>query len=248
MPKQLAMVILSLGLYGGRLLAQAAPRVVLLELFTSEGCSSCPPADALLKQLNGTRTAAGDLVVGISEHVTYWNQLGWRDPFSTDVSTDRQSAYGRRFGLGEVYTPQMVVNGEQEVLGSDPAAVAQAFSRLKKVSAVSVQVVGVKAEGDGMALTFRVSAGTAKVDIYAVVAEDAASSRVARGENAGRTLAHVAVASTFVKVATASTDGEKTVHVAGVPAREAGTGKRHMIVFAQSAGLGPVLAVDTLAF
>jgi hypothetical protein len=74
--------------------AQTAPRprTILLELFTSEGCSSCPPADALLARLNGAKTNAGDLIVGISEHVTYWNQLGWRDPFSTDTATERQNA------------------------------------------------------------------------------------------------------------------------------------------------------------
>ena len=67
-----------------------APKVVLVELFTSEGCSSCPPADALLRQVNGTQTSAGQLIVGISEHVTYWNSLGWSDPFSSDVNTERQ--------------------------------------------------------------------------------------------------------------------------------------------------------------
>ena len=68
----------------------SAPKVVLVELFNSEGCSSCPPADALLRQVNGTQTSAGQLIVGISEHVTYWNSLGWSDPFSSAVSTERE--------------------------------------------------------------------------------------------------------------------------------------------------------------
>jgi len=99
--------------------AGAPMHAVLVELFTSEGCSSCPPADALLRAIDGKRTEAGQLVVGISEHVTYWNRLGWADPFSSDVYTARQDGYRSHFRLDSAYTPQVVVNGEREVLGSD---------------------------------------------------------------------------------------------------------------------------------
>ena len=103
-----------------------AQKVVLVELFTSEGCSSCPPADALLRQVNRTRTTADQLVVGISEHVTYWNGLGWSDPFSSPAYTDRQNAYSERFHLEGVYTPQMVINGAEQIVGSDQAALVRA--------------------------------------------------------------------------------------------------------------------------
>lgn len=99
--------------------AEKVPAAVLVELFTSEGCSSCPPADALLRQVNGMRTQAGQLIVGVSEHVTYWNNLGWADPFSSAVYTNRQNGYGERFRLDSVYTPQMVVNGAKQFVGSD---------------------------------------------------------------------------------------------------------------------------------
>src|SRR5271156_1061045 len=89
--------------------ATAHPSAVLIELFTSEGCSDCPPADELLQQVSGHRTAEGQLIVGISEHVSYWNGLGWKDPFSSDLYTGRQNDYSSHFGLGSVYTPQMVV-------------------------------------------------------------------------------------------------------------------------------------------
>src|SRR5580704_5019708 len=95
------------------------PSAVLIELFTSEGCSDCPPADELLRQVSGRQTEDGQLIVGISEHVTYWNNLGWRDPFSADQYTERQNAYRTRFGLESVYTPQMVVNGREQFVGSD---------------------------------------------------------------------------------------------------------------------------------
>src|SRR5579863_9542303 len=90
----------------------AAP--VLVELFTSEGCSSCPPADLLLRQINLKQTDAGQLIVGISEHVTYWNDLGWKDPYSLPVFTDRQSVYASNFSTEGPYTPQMVLNGRDQ--------------------------------------------------------------------------------------------------------------------------------------
>ena len=93
--------------------------VVIAELFTSEGCSSCPPADALLRQINLKQTSAGQLIVGISEHVTYWNNLGWKDPYSSPEFTERQEVYATRLSPEGPYTPQMVVNGREQLVGSD---------------------------------------------------------------------------------------------------------------------------------
>src|ERR1700679_865059 len=90
----------------------ANQRAVLLELFTSEGCSSCPPADDLLRKIDGKRTNEGALLVGVSEHVNYWDHGGWKDPFDSSTITDRQNDYGQRFHIDSVYTPQIVVNGE----------------------------------------------------------------------------------------------------------------------------------------
>jgi hypothetical protein len=118
------------------------PRIVLVELFTSEGCSSCPPADALLRQIEGTKTSAGQLIVGISEHVTYWNSLGWSDPFSSPVYTDRQNAYSERFHLGSVYTPQMVVDRAQQLVGSDRSALVHAIQKVQdKPAQVSLHIL-----------------------------------------------------------------------------------------------------------
>src|SRR5271169_3387392 len=109
--------------------AQPGHRAVLVELFTSEGCSSCPPADALLQQVNGKYSDAGQLIVGVSEHVTYWNSLGWSDPFSSPTYTERQNAYGQRFRLDSVYTPQMVTNGQEQIVGGNSAGLLRAFAR-----------------------------------------------------------------------------------------------------------------------
>jgi hypothetical protein len=88
--------------------AEKPASVTVVELFTSEGCSSCPPADALLREINLKQTSAGQLIVGISEHVTYWNNLGWKDPYSASVFTERQNVYASRLSPEGPYTPQMV--------------------------------------------------------------------------------------------------------------------------------------------
>src|SRR5512146_3181325 len=105
-----------------------SPSPVFVELFTSEGCSSCPPADALLTQLEKQRQIDGRPIIVLGEHVDYWNNLGWTDRFSSARFSERQSEYARKFGLDSVYTPQMVVNGRTEFVGNDPAALQKALS------------------------------------------------------------------------------------------------------------------------
>jgi hypothetical protein len=230
-----------------------APRMVLVELFTSEGCSSCPPADALLRKLNGTRSDSGQIIVGLSEHVTYWNNLGWMDPFSDETYTSRQSAYGEHFRLDSVYTPQVVVNGEAQVLGSDGSAILKAVAKTGDRGQVVVHIDSVSASDVGsrktVAVTFSVAGLAANgADIYAVIADDMASSSVLRGENTGRTLSHVSVARSLPKVASLKEAKTLTVSLP-VPLVLKGQPetKRHLIVFAQERGAGKVLAVQSQA-
>ncbi len=118
-----ALLLPALLLGGRRALAQTPARPIVLELFTSEGCSSCPPADALLHRLaTGT-----DTLLPLAFHVTYWNYLGWRDPFSLEAATARQRAYANLTASHSVYTPQLIIEGRQEVVGSDELAVLRAL-------------------------------------------------------------------------------------------------------------------------
>jgi hypothetical protein len=180
---------------------------VLVELFTSEGCSSCPPADAFLQKLD-EQPIAGEQMIVLSEHVDYWNHIGWKDPYSARFYSDRQSAYAKRLGLDTVYTPQIVVDGRTEFVGSDAALAEKAFAkelgkptlvlRLSAVSVGSTNLLVAHLETGVLTPSF----GIREADVYAAVALNRAESHVAHGENAGRTLTHVAVVRSMVKVGT----------------------------------------------
>ncbi len=220
---------------------------VLVELFTSEGCSSCPPADALLRQINGTRTGSGQLIVGISEHVTYWNNLGWSDPYSADTYTARQNAYSDRFRLGGVYTPQMVINGAEQIIGSDKNSLERALAQESSRPQIPLHILSANIAGSVLNVTFTAGSNTSHeaAEIMAVLADDVDRSSVFRGENSGRTLAHVAVARSLARIATVHGATEKTVQLPLPASFDTGKGSHHLILFAQSASLGPVLGTDS---
>ena len=222
-------------------------KVVLVELFTSEGCSSCPPADALLRRINGTHTGSGQLIVGISEHVTYWNSLGWSDPFSSPLYTERQNAYGGTFHLDSVYTPQMVINGAEQIVGSDQTGLARAIRKEEDVaSQVSVHILSATVTGNSLHVTFSAVGNVTAHDaaILAVIADDMDQSNVLRGENSGRTLAHVAVARSIQQIAKLQSMPEQTVQITLPASFREGQG-HHLIVFAQAPRNGRVLGADS---
>jgi hypothetical protein len=173
------------------------PVPVVVELFTSEGCSSCPPADALLSRLEKEGVLSGAQVIPLGLHVTYWDQLGWKDPASLPEATDRQQEYGRGvFGVDNVYTPQAVVDGRTQIVGSNESALRGAIAKAAAEPHVVVHLAA-SVQADGVVAT--VEAGSASgqagepVQNVFFLTEDGLTSIVKRGENGGHTLHNDAV-------------------------------------------------------
>ena len=174
---------------------------VVVELFTSEGCSSCPPADTFLSDLTAAG-ADGVTLIALSEHVDYWNRLGWVDPFSSAAFTARQREYAESLS-SDVYTPQMVVDGRWQFVGSDRRAAATAVRDRASVAKLAVTVGAQVSEGKARVHMQILPAGPAVIpdaDVLVALTEDGLTSSVTAGENAGRRLPHVAVTRTLMKV------------------------------------------------
>jgi hypothetical protein len=178
---------------------------VLVELFTSEGCSSCPPADVILQRLDSFQPIQGAQLIVLSEHVTYWDQLGWKDPNSSPAFTDRQSAYESKLGIPEPYTPQFVIDGDQSVSLDKVQALEDALNKAKAEPKISVRIVSVTVDPANPTLLKThietdANADKHNADVYVAVVLDHVESQVLRGENGGKHLVHVAVVQQLSKV------------------------------------------------
>ncbi len=173
---------------------------VLVELFTSEGCSSCPPADTFLKSLDSDQSLPGIRFIVLEEHVDYWDDLGWRDPFSSHDLTLRQAAYTRRLNVAGPYTPEMVVDGAYEFTGSDRARAGAAFEKARQGLTIPITISSVKVEKNKLLVHVETSAVPEKVEVFAVVALEHAVSQVQHGENGGHRLEHVAVVKSLTRI------------------------------------------------
>ncbi len=205
---------------------------VLVELFTSEGCSSCPPADALLEQLDRKQPVSGAQIIVLSEHVDYWNHIGWADPYSSPAFSARQEQYAKRFRIQGPYTPQMVVEGRAEFVGSDSRAAESAIREALRQPKATVRID----ENDGSAAVEvdRLPKGTAhKASVYVAYAADSGTQDVLRGENKGRRLHHVSIVKELREVGTVDEHADFKTRVP----LESGS---RLIVFVQEAGNGPV--------
>jgi hypothetical protein len=170
--------------------ALVAQSPVVVELFTSEGCSSCPPADALLVKLSQMDEPGLPHVIVLGEHVDYWNYIGWTDRFSSHQFTGRQEGYAQHFGLASAYTPQMVIDGERQLLGSNASGVGQAIdaaAKSEKPAKISVARLAIGS------YEVSVQAPNVKGKVFLAITEDGLSSEVKAGENSGRTLRHAGV-------------------------------------------------------
>ena len=181
-------------------LAAAQPRTpVVVELFTSEGCSSCPPADRTLARLERNSPEPGVEVIALAEHVDYWNQLGWQDRFSSPLFSARQQDYGRAMRLENVYTPQMVVNGHAEFVGSDFSRAAQEIHRAAQDPRAKVEMSMLSSE----TVRFRVDTlppGIQQADMLLAITESGLITNVQAGENGGQQLRHPSTVRSLLKL------------------------------------------------
>ncbi|HEY1896921.1 MAG TPA: DUF1223 domain-containing protein [Terracidiphilus sp.] len=219
------------------------PRVpVLVELFTSEGCSDCPPADKLLEELDTKQFVPGAQAIVLSEHVTYWNRQGWTDPFSMTDIDDRQKEYGERFHIDSIYTPQAVVDGTAQMVGNNGPALENAVEAAAKTAKEPLTIADPHWE-NGTAVFSVKGATDAKARLVAVLAADATTSQVAHGENAGRTLHHVAVVRVMKDFGSSSADG-RPLRLSGGPLAHGkdASGPVRLVVFAVDHKSGHVVA------
>ncbi len=220
---------------------------VLLELFTSEGCSSCPPADRLLESLDKDQPVSDADLIVLSEHVDYWNHDGWSDPYSAPLFSQRQLEYARQLRLEEVYTPQLVVDGASELVGSNEQAARSAIARATAHGKLLAIELSDAARSDDH-VSFHLSipkvkdANETSAAVFVAVADERDRSQVSRGENAGKALQHVAVVRALKQIGTVGeTSSSKEISVA-FPSRQAG--HIRIVVFAQDMKSHRVIGVS----
>ena len=172
-----------------------APRTpVLVELFTSEGCSSCPAADAVLEKLLREQPVENAEIVPLSLHVDYWNRLGWKDPYSAKAYSARQQQYSKIFGDDKLYTPQVVVDGREELAGNEEAAIKRTIGGAASRPHLPLKLTARPMPGNvSLAIDLPAAPDGEAIDVLVALTEDDLSSSVKSGENKGRTLSHVAV-------------------------------------------------------
>ena len=211
---------------------------VLFELFTSEGCSSCPPADRLFQSLDEKQPFSRAELIVLSEHVDYWNSDGWVDPYSSHVFSERQLSYADHFALESVYTPQVVIDGARQAVGSDTGAIRNAVDVVTRSPKITLTLSNSVRNGDFV--NFHLTSGTltssgGPATVYIAVADNRVQSSVPAGENGGRLLTHVAVVRELFPVGTVTPGRSFSQNLAvRVPSPSAASGIR-LVAFLQDA-------------
>jgi hypothetical protein len=226
--------------------APATPTPVLVELFTSEGCSSCPPADALLARLQHDQPVHSADILVLEEHVDYWDNLGWHDRFSSHQITARQSAYAQRLHLDDNYTPQMIVDGTDQFVGNDTTQALRSIAQAARRPKLALTLAPPTTDGAHLSATVSVApAPTAPrdADLYAALVEPMASTQVLHGENGGHTLNHVSVVRNLQRIGTLAAATAAPLDFSLEVPKDA-TNLR-IIVFVQRANQGAILGATS---
>ncbi len=213
---------------------------VVVELFTSEGCSSCPPADALLMKLDQEQPVAGAEIIVLEEHVDYWEGLGWHDRFSSHQYTERQNSYAGRFNLNDVYTPQMVVDGTEQFVGNDAAKARQAILHAAQSAKVRLTLGELAVDGRRVSGVVSGAGELGKGDLFAALVDPSATTNVKGGENGGRVLHHAGVVRSLVRIGSVQDLAKGPVKFELTAPADAEAAKERVVVFAQRNGQGVV--------
>lgn len=237
--------VVAAGCFAVALQAQGQkPRTpVLVELFTSEGCSSCPPADTLLARLLHEQPFDGAQIIALGEHVDYWDGLGWHDRFSSAQFTARQTQYSARFHLDSIYTPQMVVDGAAQFVGNDQGQARRSIAEASRAVKLPLVISAVEIEGRKFSASVSAASAGAEGEVFAALVDPMDTTDVRNGENGGRRLNHVSVVRTLVRIGSTRDVAGKTLSFS-ITAPAASTPETmQLVVFAQSAELGRVIGI-----
>ncbi len=229
-----SLLALSCGGSAGSSPPQDGNGIAVIELFTSQGCSSCPPADELLSKLDKESALRGR-VIPLSFHVDYWNHIGWRDPFSSRDWSERQRVYSRAL-RGDVYTPQLVVNGTRGMVGSSERAVREAIAAaLTEKPSARLIVSATSTPAGTIAIDVHgTQSGDATLEVWVALVEDGLVTKVGRGENGGRTLRNDNVVRLLERATTLRPRGDGSGHVEITPDRAWKLDRIEIVAFAQS--------------
>jgi hypothetical protein len=220
---------------------------VLVELFTSEGCSTCPPADTLLAKLEQVQPVDGAEIIVLGEHVDYWDGQGWHDRFSSHQFTERQNEYCGRLHVDNSYTPQMIVDGTDQFVGHDAIHAINAIqhaAQTPKIKLILSQPV-VDAQKVSASVSSPAPTGTKKADLYAALVDPKDTTEVHGGENGGHRLHHVAVVRSLQRVGKLKDLSAGPVSFSLNAPADAKPGEMRVVVFAQENGQGAVLGSAT---
>jgi hypothetical protein len=240
-PLWLAVVLAVFGVSQVSLAAEPAPAPnspVVVELFTSQGCSSCPPADAFLGEL-----ARRNDLLALSFHVDYWNYIGWKDPYSSPRMTDRQRNYMPALGQRYIYTPQMVIDGRYQEVGSNKTSIKRMVARLAGSGSRKLGISLVAEEGSRGTLRIPARPYSGEAAVWLIAYDDKHTTRIGRGENAGRTLSYFHVVRDIRRIGTWRGGAEDISLDLGAARR---SGFENCAVIVQEAGSGPIIGAATM--